>query len=226
MALPAMKSNLSLAQALNETDYQPTTGGGDSVFCKFDYQSGDFLLGRELDNIEGETVIIHTDSIAHGWTVWNNNKPTKQLVNFTEQLPIQPAPLDGNAYTESRAIMLMLDDNETQVTLEGNSYGIRSGVDDLIMAIKKQSGIPANADFLYPKVQLTSNNYKHNTGNIIYNPVFKIIDWCDSDGNVQKAIPVKKKVKAVEEKAPEAEAPAEEAKPQRRRRRKPATAAA
>lgn len=183
MALPSIPM-ANLAEAVQQSKFTPAAGGGDEIFCKFDYQTGVYLLGREALNIAGEEVTIHTDSISVGWVCWSGGKPNKKLVNFTQELPEQPAPIGLDQYVEARAIMFKTDEGE-QVILEGNSYGIRSGIDDLIMKIKQQAADPANAEYLYPKVVLSSNDYKHSTGNTIFNMVLTIISWCNVDGEVQ-----------------------------------------
>lgn len=174
----------NLAEAVKEAKFEPSSTGGDSIFCKFDYQTGDYLLGRELIDIKGEEVVVHTDSIAVGWICWSGGKATKNLVSFTEGLPPQPAPIGNDNYSEARAIMFKTTEGE-QAILEGNSYGIRSGIDALIKAIKNRALDPANANYLYPRVTLSSNSYKHSQGNTIYNTQFDVVGWCNANGELQ-----------------------------------------
>jgi hypothetical protein len=54
-------------------------------------------------------------------------------------------------------------------------------------------------------VELGSNSYKHSAGNVIHNPVFKVVNWCDVSGNTQgetKKIEAKAEEPVVEEEAP------------------------
>jgi len=214
--LPAMQNQNGLAAAIKDAGYQPSTSsGGDELFCKFDYKTGDFLLGRDAENIVEEVVTIHTDSIAHGWVCWSGGKPTKTLVNFTQPLPNQPAPIGDDGFVEARAIMFATDDG-IQAILEGNSYGIRKGIDDLMMSIKQQAMVAENANYLYPQVELGSNSYKHSAGNIIHNPVFKVVNWCDVEGNIQG------ETKKIEAQAEEPVVEKEAAAAPKRRRRKAA----
>ena len=231
MALPTMKKSNGLAAALQETQVQATAGGG-GVFCKFDYKTGDFLMGRESENIADEIVLIHTDSISHGWVLWSGNKATKVLVNFTEALPTEPEPVFTGKIdprtkqeivdyaSEGRAIMFATDDG-LQVTLEGSSYGVRKGVDAMLKDIKARAFDPINADYLYPKVKLESESYeKAGVRDPIHNPIFTIVAWCDVDGNEQGETP---KLAAVPDEAPveeeQVEEPVAEAAPKRRRRK-------
>jgi len=206
MALPSINSK-NLAAAVQAAQFTPSTNNSGDIFCKFDYKTGDYLLGREADNIAGEEVVIHTDSIAIGWVCWSGGKPHKQLVSFIEPLPMQPEPMGADHWSEARAIMFKTAEGE-QVTLEGNSYGIRSGIDNLITAIKQRASDPANADYLYPKVKLSDTSYKHTAGNTIHNMVLDVVGWCDVEGNLQADT----SAKAI------AAEPEEEVKPTRRRR--------
>ena len=237
--LPAMRSTTSLAEAVSKSQVQQTnTSGGGTVFCKFGAYDGTFLFGRDAEDISGETVMVHTDSMAHGWTCWSDGQPEKQLVNFTEPLPPRPAPITGtridpktgqpeiNYYTECRALMFVTDDGINTI-LEGNSHGIRSGFDDLLMKIKQRAADPANAEYLYPKVVLKSTSYenKYKKGEFIYNPVFDVVSWCNVEGEAQEEVakiaPKRKKAKAVPVEQEPEEEPEEEpkAKPIRRRKR-------
>ena len=231
--LPAMRSTTSLADAGSHSQVQQTNTSGGTVFCKFGAYDGSFLFGRDAEDISGETVMVHTDSMAHGWTCWSDGQPEKFLVNFTESLPPRPAPITGtridpktgqpeiNYYTECRALMFVTDDGINTI-LEGNSHGIRSGFDDLLMKIKQRAADPANAEYLYPKVVLKSTSYenKYKKGEHIYNPVFEVVSWCNVEGvaqeEVAKIAPTRKKVE--EDDVPFDLEP-EKAKPVRRRKR-------
>jgi len=79
-----------------------------------------------------------------------------------------------------------LEGDQIDSIIEGNSFGMRKGVDNLLVAIKVRASDPVNADFLYPEVELRSENYKHSSGNVIHNPVFKVIAWRSLNGEVQE----------------------------------------
>jgi hypothetical protein len=186
MSLPTIPSQTSLAAALSSAQVNEPQEGS-VLYAKFDFKTGEYMAGKDNEILTEESVIVMTDAFAHGWVCWSGGKPYKIMVNFTEALPPQPAPIGQDFYKEARAIQFKTVDGEIEAILEGSSYGIKKGVDSLLLEIKKRAADPANADYLYPQVCLESESYKHETGNLIHNPVFRIEDWCNIDGNPQQA---------------------------------------
>lgn len=229
--LPQIQNAGGLVSALQEAKVEVTQAGEGELFTKFDYKTGDFLMGRDAENIVDETVLVHTDSISHGWVIWNDGKPIKTLVNFTQALPPQPDPIATgkinqatkqeiiNYPSESRGILFATDDG-LQTIMEGSSYGVRKGVDNLLQTIRQRAMDPANADYLYPKVKLGNESYEQATYGTVFNPTFTVVAWCDNGGNEQGET---KKIAAKETKTAPVEEPVEEvvekkAAPKRRRR--------
>lgn len=222
MSLPAAPgASFNLATAIANIVPTEASDGGGTAYLTFSGNTGDYTFGRDKELMNDEEVIVNIPVTCKGWTVWVNGSPEKQLVNyFTGDLPVQPAPIDGNAWTESRAIQIRTTDGEVEAVMEGNSYGMRKAVDNLLMAVKKRAADPQYSNTLFPIVELASENYenyKHGTGKLVYNPVFKIKGWADENGNVASELKaVEAKPAAAEEATTE---PAEEAKPVRRRRK-------
>jgi len=151
-------------------------------------------------------------SFRHGWTLWTGGKPKKVQASFTQDLPMPMPGENGDSPTESRGFdSAFLDDEETILTFESNSYGGRKGADALLNAVKIRSA-SGEANFLFPIVKLDSESYKAQQGGTIHNPVFTVVDWMDQAGNIESDT-AKLSSGPSEDKATE-----EEVQPKRRRR--------
>ena len=197
---------------------------GAVTYMKF--SKGGFLLGKDLEDITGESIVINTATFKHGWTVWVKQKATKIEASFIEPLPVEPEPVETEVkgekkllkYTESRAFEArFLDpDDETVISFGSNSFGARKACDILLNAIKARAN--AGRDDLYPIVKLDKESYAHDDFGKIYNPVFTIVGWMDERGNIIKdeMIADQTESKEIEDKVE----PEPEQKPTTRRRRK------
>ena len=186
-------------------------GEGSTAFIQFKFKTGNFEFGKEKEDITGESIAVNVASFRHGWTLWTGGKPKKVQASFTQDLPM-PMPSEGqDSPTESRGFdAAFLDDEDTILTFETNSYGGRKGVDALLNAVKIRSAA-GEANFLFPIVKLDSESYKAQQGGIIHNPVFTVVDWMDQAGNIESDT-----AKLTSDK-PE-EVAEEEVQPKRRRR--------
>lgn len=203
-----------LQSALKQSQVQETAGEGGKAFLKFGFQTGSFEFGRDKEDITGEQIVINIASFRHGWTMWVNKSPKKVQASFTDPLPMPPAAEAGNEPTESRGFeaAFLDEDDDTIITFETNSFGGRKGADNVLTAVKTRAS-SGEANFLFPVVELTSESYQSKQGSTIHNPVFKIVDWMDQEGNMESA--TAKIAAPVEEESAEVE----EAQPKRRRKR-------
>lgn len=207
-------SATSLAARLAESKVQNNAGNSGKAFMKFDFRSGDFVFGRDAEDITGERIAINVDTICHGWVLWHNGTPSKKMVPFNAELP-EPMPAkDGDEPSEGRQFEArFLDDDDTVLVFETNSYGGRKGVDTLLTAVMARA-MSGEAAFLYPVVELNSESYKSSHGSTVHNPIFKVVDWMDATGAMESD------TKKIESKPAEAaDEPAAEEQPVRRRRR-------
>lgn len=181
-------SALNLAAALTESKINETTSGAGKAFMKFDFKSGSFNFGRDAQDITNEEILINTNTLSHGWVLWANGSATKNLVPFTNPLPLPMDAQAGAEPSEGRGFdACFLDDEHTTLVFETNSYGGRQGFDALFAQVRSKA-IQGETEFLYPLVKLTSTNYKHKQGNTIYNPSFEIVAWMDTNGNRQNEV--------------------------------------
>tara|TARA_R110001632_G_scaffold9283_6_gene35749 strand:- start:1430 stop:2101 length:672 start_codon:yes stop_codon:yes gene_type:complete len=212
---------------------QTQTGTGGKSFVRFDSATGEFTHGKENEDITGEAVVVNMKTFMHGWTLWHMRKPTKIEVLFNQPLP-QAMDSKENSKgkmdhpNESRSFdAAFTDEDDTIISFGSSTYGGRKGCDDVLNAflLKAASG---ESVYLYPVVELNSENYTSAEWGKIFNPVFAVVDWMAEDGTLESATtkldkPAKKKKAAPVEEAEEApweeEVEEAEAAPTKRRRR-------
>lgn len=218
------KTSISLAVQLASSKITSTnTGEAGKAFMKFAFETGYFTFGRDGVDITGDEIIINTESVTWGWTLWSGGKPTKIKVPFTEDLP-PPMDAIGQDYpTEARSFDARFeDDKDTLLDFSTNSMGGRKGVDSMLDAVKLRSA-GGEEIYLYPVVRLESESYANakRGGKLTFNPVFTIVDWVDYEGKRESATP-KLEVVETEGETPEVETPEveKEAPKVKRRRRK------
>lgn len=218
MNLPMIQSSATgLAARVAKAKVPATANSGSGGFLKFDFNSGEWTYGRDLDEVTNDLILINTNTICHGYILWHESKATKVLTTFDTDMPEAPAPKGSDQPSEARAFAAAFYDDGKPgeaMTFETNSFGGRKAVDGVIKLIIEQvtAGETIN---LYPLVKLTSESYRNKTyhNKLIHNPAFEIVGWCDQNG-VRASADAPPQIEA-----PEAAPPAEEpAAPARRRR--------
>lgn len=181
-----------LSSALKQSKVQQTTSSAGKAFIRFDFKTGEFFYGRDQEEITGEQIVVNTASFSHGWVLWVGGQAQKVMRSFVEPLP-EPMPAVGHDQpTEARGFEARFeDDEETILVFESNSYGGRKGCDSLLAAITMKSS-SGEEDFLFPVVKLESESYKAKQGGTIHNPVFKVVDWMNAEGELESTNGTKK----------------------------------
>jgi len=178
-------SATNLASMLAETKVTESTNAAGKAFMKFDFKSGDFAFGRDGEDITGETIVINTYSIQHGWTLWVNGSPKKVSAPFNEELPEPMPSVDGNDPTESRSFEARFeDDPDTILVFDSNSHGGRTGVNKVLEQIRARA-ISGETEYLFPRVKLDSDSYKAKQGATVHNPIFTVVGWINAEGTEQ-----------------------------------------
>ena len=191
----AKTSATSLAAALTESKVQENQSNAGKAFLKFDFKTGDYAYGRDAVDITEEEIVINTYSIQHGWILWVNGSAQKEMVAFNQSLPQPMASQQGNDPSEARGFEArFLDDEDTVLVYETNSYGGRQGVDMLLNAVKGRA-LSGEEEFLFPVVKLSSTSYKAKQGNTIHNPSFEIVAWVNQMGDKENATPMIEEVR-------------------------------
>lgn len=215
--LPAIQATTGSLAARIAQAKKPATGTGMSGFLKFAFDSGEYLFGRDQEDVTGDLVLVNTNSICHGWTIWADGKATKTLVTFDRELPEAPPAVGKDQPSEARAFGgAFYDDGKPgdQLVFETNSYGGRKGVDKLIGEVIDRV-TAGETVYLYPVVKLSSESYKNKNymNKLIHNPIFEVVKWCDVNGLEAGAEAPSLAAPA----APEAEPEPEQSAPRRRR---------
>jgi hypothetical protein len=159
---------------------------------KFVASSGQHLHGRDAENITDELVVVNTKTLAHGYTIWSNRKPTVNEVPFVFPLPEPMAPITIAGKTdepvESRSFEAAFSDGDkTILSFGSSSLGGKRGVDELIHAVKVQAAV--SDTHIYPEVKLTSTSYENvHRGSLTYNPSFEVVRWLDENGEPENAV--------------------------------------
>lgn len=210
-------SSLRNALATSNQVRQTAPPNAGKAFLKFDFKNGDYLFGREQQDVTGDIIVINSASFRHGWILWTDNVAQKSMVAFNQALPEQ---MERNAHgeeaVESRAFEARFaDDADTIIVFETSSYGGRKGCDNLLAEIQKKA---ASSDFVFPKVRLASENYKAKKGGTIYNPIFEVVGWMDVDGNEEGVVTKLEAPKAPQQQDLPFDEPEQAAAPVRRRR--------
>ena len=178
-------SDLSTALAGSQVQETNTLAG--FSFLKMDFETGDWLLGQDSDDVTDELVLVNTTTIQHGWILWSGGRPEKNFVGFTQPLPAPMESIGDDHASEGRAFQGALVDDGEMLSFESSSHGGRSGVNALLGKIKAHAA--EGSQHLYPKVRLTSESYanKKRGGKLVFNPVFEVVAWCDQEGNEEGA---------------------------------------
>jgi hypothetical protein len=194
MTLPTIQiSASSLAARIAKTTPPPAAGTGTAGFLKFAFDTGEWAFGREQEEVGGDLLLVNTNSICHGWILWADNKATKTLVTFDQDMPEQPMPVGVSQPSEARAFAgAFYDDGKPgeNAIFETNSFGGRKAVDGLIREVYTRV-VAGEAEFIYPLVKLDNESYRNKKymNKLIYNPVFTIEGWCNQGGALQSSTP-------------------------------------
>lgn len=227
----------NLASALKESNQVDTSAadGSGVSYLQFSGETGIFKYGREGEEVNGDTIVINSYSFVHGWALWVDKKVEKRTASFVEPLPEAMEPKKDRRGklqypSELRGFQArFLDDDETILSLEGNSFGVRKGVGAVLNEVSARAA-KGEERFLFPVCELSNESYESNEGKTVFNPVFDILYWVDENGEQEPEGAMAVEDKSVEDQAPaeekseapaeeKAEAPAEEKAPRRRRRR-------
>lgn len=200
--------------------HNPITG----AILRFNGKTGEWALGADEIDVEGEELLIMTNSLSHGYARWGQERPVTSYSLVTQPLPQPPEPYEGVdqdgkpktfvAQDARRFFGAFMDEELGQFTFETHSMGGVQRVDELMDEIFLRA--VEEPVYLYPRVKLGSDYYKRDTGKV-YKPVFEVVAWCDVDGN-----PMSDTKKIANTPNTDTDDEQEEAPPTRRRRRRAA----
>jgi hypothetical protein len=166
-------------------------GGGKPMLRML--KSGEWVFGQENNDVqEGSSWAINVATLAHGWSCWvqgeGNSKNTlagEIMASMLDAKPPCPPPIDGFPYKEQRSFDLKCMDGEdsgTEVVHKITSDGGLKASHSLLGDIQKQ--IKADPSHYYPIVTLGQDHYMHPKWGKTYTPIYRIVGWCDGEGNL------------------------------------------
>lgn len=214
--LPANPMAKFAAKAEQHRRPKTNLQGGYLNFCG---KSGRWTMGQKGEACDGALALVLSDSIQHGFIRWGTKPPDKVFSSVANPLPDAPTPHEGvddqgrpRTYNAQDARLFMgkftgEDDDLGQFIFNSSSMGGVERTDELYDAIIAKS---QDSEYCYPLIELRGDYYTRSTGKV-YKPIFKVVQWCNVEGEAETL----DKVEKLDEPEPEAEAP-----PARRRRRK------
>jgi hypothetical protein len=168
------------------------------------------VFGADQTDVEEDsTWAVNPFSFVHGYIAWGDGEVlAEKMVSVTEPLPeMEAAPPGAKKGWEAQVGLSMKcisgEDKGMEARYTVTSVGGKKAVQALAVAIAEQ--VEKDQTKPVPVVHLKKDHYTHKSYGRIYTPVFEVVEFVSMNGEA-------------DEPAAEAEAPAAEAAPARRRR--------
>jgi hypothetical protein len=154
-------------------------------------RDGGWVYGQTNDEVEeNSTWAINPMTLEHGWCCWvpgagkeKNTLAGEVMDSMLNPKPACPLPINGIEYKDQRQFDLRCMDGESagvEVVHKITSVGGMRAVDGLLSAIQTQlRNDPAHP---CPVVVLETDSYNHDKWGKIYNPIYRIVDWVNMQG--------------------------------------------
>jgi len=176
-------------------DSQATTVvAGEGVdLIKLDKSDGTWSMGQSMDPVQdGASFWVNILSLCHGFVCWSDYKGTRKNERLGEVMapmsapkPSKPNPIEGFPFKEQRsfeAICLDGTDAGRKVKFANGSVGTLKAFKKLEDAVKAQ--LRKDRAFPCPVLQFESDKYRHGDYGWIQNPIFVIVGWANSNGDL------------------------------------------
>ena len=202
--LPAVSSLTTALRSL-----ESVAGPAGTVIIKMD-KTGHWVFGADQTDVEEDSSwAVNPFSFVHGYIAWGDGEVlAEKMVSVTEPLPeMEAAPPGAKKGWEAQVGLSMKclsgEDKGMEARYTVTSVGGKKAVQALAVAIAEQ--VEKDQTKPVPVVHLKKDHYTHKSYGRIYTPVFEVVEFVSMNGEA-------------DEPAAEAEAPAAEAAPARRRR--------
>ena len=152
-------------------------------FLKFT-RSGEWVLGQDKENLEGESVLFNPSSWKKSWCAFFQNKPDiKGEVPIHEDLGLRPDPLNGVIeYKVQHSIEgKIIYDQDTSVlfTFSSSSGGGVKAFQELIDPLCDQLDEDPSKRIMI--IKLRKGGYTHENFGYINEPLFEIQGWATQE---------------------------------------------
>ena len=202
--LPAVSSLTTALRSL-----ESVAGPAGTVIIKMD-KTGHWVFGADQTDVEEDSSwAVNPFSFVHGYIAWGDGEVlAEKMVSVTEPLPeMEAAPPGAKKGWEAQVGLSMKcisgEDKGMEARYTVTSVGGKKAVQALAVAIAEQ--VEKDQTKPVPVVHLKKDHYTHKSYGRIYTPVFEVVEFVSMNGEA-------------DEPAADAEAPAAEAAPARRRR--------
>jgi hypothetical protein len=149
-------------------------------------KDGSWVYGQASDEIkDGARWAINIMTLSHGWACWEDSvKIGEVMASMLKPMPLCPDPINGVPYKEQRGFELRGvggDSDGVELIHQMTSLGGLRAIDGLLAEIHKQlRHDPAHP---CPLVVLETDSYNNKKYGLTYTPIYRIVGWCDMDGN-------------------------------------------
>lgn len=183
----------ALAAGLRRTRAEmPATGG--RGYLKFG-NDGMWTLGKNGDALNGETVILNTNSLKYGYVCWTDydakekrkNEKLGEEMELATRGGVDPNELEdlGWDWKPQQSIdgkFVGADQKEfSYVTSSNGGLDLMGEIIDKVMA-----RIDDGEDvFLFPVIELGDDWYEHSRYGKTYVPIMEVVNWADISGNFE-----------------------------------------
>jgi hypothetical protein len=202
--LPAVSSLTTALRSL-----ESVAGPAGTVIIKMD-KTGHWVFGADQTDVEEESNwAVNPFSFVHGYIAWGDGEVlAEKMVSVTDPLPeMEAAPPGAKKGWEAQVGLSMKcisgEDKGMEARYTVTSVGGKKAVQALAVAIAEQ--VEKDQTKPVPVVHLKKDHYTHKSYGRIYTPVFEVVEFVSMNGEA-------------DEPEADAEAPAAEAAPARRRR--------
>jgi hypothetical protein len=157
---------------------------------KFASRTQKWVFGKEEEPLGDDCIAVNPGSFVHGRTVWtggnNSTFVDEIMVPITNPLPEPKAGWEEQGDV-SKQVQVDLQPIEGEfkgepLRFRANSYGGVNAVQDLAGKLADRLEEDAHDGFFIPVVLLEYSTYDHKTWGRLGNPIFKIVDWMNTDG--------------------------------------------
>lgn len=156
-------------------------------------KDGEWVFGQE-DHVlkNGTEVIFNTLSIQHGFSCWSSSDdanaknellgevmvPLSAMPPTKDELPDHGFPWKDQLQMDAK--VMTGTHKGKQITYKASSVGGLNAAKGLLDAIMAR--LDEDTEYVFPIVQLGTDNYRHKKWGKTYTPVFDIVGWANIDG--------------------------------------------
>lgn len=154
---------------------------------KLSQDDGEWVYGLDEIEIEkDERVAIDPTTLKHGYVSWKDSKIAgEEMVSIFDAIPNQDdLPDTGEDWTKQYRFDAVLLPNHEELIFKSNTVGSARAFKSILTSLK--AALSDHPEYYVPVVTLSSTSYvnKKHGNKTVYNPVIKVVDWADVNGDL------------------------------------------